>query len=250
MKIKGKNRYKNYFLAAASVMLIAAVVINLSLSYLVSNKQRDNVFSLGNVKLTLTEEHFPEQEERKIMAPNSIIPKDPRIINSGNSDEYVFLKIVVPLCDVKMVNDDNKGVSETGYREIFNFGSDAADKQTMGSQGFTIADTGTFEYAKEWILVSSEENLSAHTHSYLFGYSSMLIGDKDQSTTTLFDKIQMRNILEGELPIDAAQTIAVYAYGIQSEEILNQVNINNPSAVTEEELAAIFALYEKAGGTV
>ena len=67
-------------------------------------------------------------------------------------------------------------------------------------------------------------------------------------TSTLFDKIQMRNVLEGELPKNTDQSVLVSAYGIQSEELLNNVTVEDNKNVTVSELRAIFSLYEKQEG--
>ena len=239
-------------LVISTAVLAAALMINVSLSFLVSENYRDNVFSLGNVKLLLTEENFPENEESRIMVPAGIISKDPKVTNTGNTDEYVFLKITVPLCEAKLV-DENDKIDSSGriYREIFNFISDKDDKETLSAQtGFVFSDVGSFQHDRKWTLIRSEENETEHTHTYLFGYSELLKGSQNKETTTLFDRIQMRNLLEGELPLNVEQTISVTAYGIQSEELLNHITIGQPDALTQEELTSIFVLYEKAGGTI
>lgn len=239
-------------LVISTAVLAAALMINVSLSFLVSENYRDNVFSLGNVKLLLTEENFPENEESRIMVPAGIISKDPKVTNTGNTDEYVFLKITVPLCEAELVDENDKiDSSERIYREIFNFISDKDDKETLSAQtGFVFSDVGSFQHDRKWTLIRSEENETEHTHTYLFGYSELLKGSQNKETTPLFDRIQMRNLLEGELPLNVEQTISVTAYGIQSEELLNHITIGQPDALTQEELTSIFVLYEKAGGTI
>ena len=239
-------------LVISTAVLAAALMINVSLSFLVSENYRDNVFSLGNVKLLLTEENFPENEESRIMVPAGIISKDPKVTNTGNTDEYVFLKITVPLCEAELVDENDKiDSSRRIYREIFNFISDKDDKETLSAQtGFVFLDVGSFQHDRKWTLIRSEENETEHTHTYLFGYSELLKGSQNKVTTTLFDRIQMRNLLEGELPLNVEQTISVTAYGIQSEELLNHITIEQPDALTKEELTSIFVLYEKAGGTI
>ena len=239
-------------LVISTAVLAAALMINVSLSFLVSENYRDNVFSLGNVKLLLTEENFPENEESRIMVPAGIISKDPKVTNTGNTDEYVCLKMTVPLCEAELVDENDKiDSSERIYREIFNFISDKDDKETLSAQtGFVFSDVGSFQHDRKWTLIRSEENETEHTHTYLFGYSELLKGSQNKETTTLFDRIQMRNLLEGELPLNVEQTISVTAYGIQSEELLNHITIGQPDALTQEELTSIFVLYEKAGGTI
>ena len=62
-----KNSIKTAVILMSS-FLAAALLINLTLSYLVVNKNRDNIFALGNVSLLLSEDNFPDNEEDRIMA--------------------------------------------------------------------------------------------------------------------------------------------------------------------------------------
>lgn len=244
-----KNSIKTAVILMSS-FLAAALLINLTLSYLVVNKNRDNIFALGNVSLLLSEDNFPDNEEDRIMAPKSIIPKDPKITNIGSTDEYVFLEVTVPLCNVRIVDEQtNKIINhEKAYMEIFNFLSNDTSASTVSTSGFTYDNTGSFGYDSKWILIDSSEDTANYTHTYLFGYSSLLTADISNSTTTLFDKMQLRNILEGDLPSDVTQTVRIEAYGIQAEELLNNVTVNDTADVTKAELKAIFDLYKNQEG--
>ena len=132
--------------------------------------------------------------------------------------------------------------------EIFNFISNDTSANTVSISGFTYDNTGSFGYDSKWELIDSSEDTANYTHTYLFGYSSLLTADISNSTTTLFDKMQLRNILEGDLPSDATQTVRIEAYGIQAEELLNNVTVNDTANVTKAELTAIFELYKNQEG--
>ena len=97
-------------------------------------------------------------------------------------------------------------------------------------------------------MIDSSEDTVNYTHTYLFGYSSLLTADISNSTTKLFDKMQLRNILEGDLPSDVTQTVRIEAYGIQAEELLNNITVSNTENVTKSELTAIFDLYKNQEG--
>ena len=88
MKPKEKivKNTRRFAVILMSAFLAAALFINLTLSYLVVNKNRDNVFALGNVRLLLSEENFPQDENDRILAPKGIIQKDPKITNIGSTD--------------------------------------------------------------------------------------------------------------------------------------------------------------------
>lgn len=252
MKSKEKN-VKSKSKSAVILMsafLVAALFINLTLSYLVENKNRDNVFALGNVRLLLSEENFPQDDNDRILVPKGIIQKDPKITNIGSTDDYVFLKVIVPLCNVRIVGETtNKIINhEKAYMEIFNFISNGTSANTVSASGFTYDNTGIFGYDSKWVLIDSSEDTANYTHTYLFGYSSLLTGDSSDSTTALFDKMQLRNILEGDLPSDVTQTVRIEAYGIQAEELLNNITVSNTENVTKSELTAIFDLYKNQEG--
>lgn len=238
---------KRMMIVALAVILIVVLLAGSTISYLIRNRSRDNVFALGDVRLSLIEDEFPQDDQSKIMAPKSVIPKNPRIVNIGSTDEYVFLKVTVPLCNVKIVNEEtNTPSSAKEYREIFNLISNDTDAKAVTKPSeFNVSDTGSFTHHTKWIFISAEEDNSAHTHTYLFGYSSLLTTQADSNETpTLFDKMQLRNILEGELPQGDVQTVDVSAYGIQAEELLNYIEVSDPKKVTKEELTAIFNLYQ------
>lgn len=251
--MRNKNITKKRMIVLITVILATFLITGLTISYLVSDRIRDNVFALGNVRLSLTEDEFPQDDQSKIMAPKSVIPKNPRIVNTGSTNQYVFLKVTVPLCNVKIVDEEtNKPSDEKAYREIFNLISNDADAASVPApegDEFQITDNGSFTHHSKWIFIRANEDESANIHTYLFGYSSLLTTDADSNQTeTLFDKIQFRNILEGELPQGNKQTIYVSAYGIQAEELLNNIHISDPDNVTKDELTAIFNLYEHQEG--
>ena len=252
MKPKEKNlkNTRRFAVILMSAFLAAALFINLTLSYLVVNKNRDNVFALGNVGLLLTEDNFPQDENDRILAPKGIIQKDPKLTNIGSTDEYVFLKVIVPLCNVRIVNETTNKIvdNKKAYMEIFDFISNDTSSQTVSVSGFTYNNIGSFGYNSKWILIDSSEDTANYTHTYLFGYSSLLTGDSSDSTTALFDKMQLRNILEGDLPSDVTQTVRIEAYGIQAEELLNNITVSNTENVTKSELTAIFDLYKNQEG--
>lgn len=232
------------------ILLILVTLLLLSsattVSYLVREKRKDNIFSMGNVRLFLTEDSFPQNESDRTMVPKSIVPKNPKVVNIGTEDEYAFIKVTVPLCRVSIVDETTNEIDASGriYREIFNLISDDSQRLDIPNQQFGFSDTGSITNDHNWIFIKSYEDGNTHTHSYLFGYSSMLPGNSNAVTTTLFDKLQLRNILEGELSPDEPQTVTVSAYGIQAEELLNHITVADNNNLSYDELTAIFALYE------
>lgn len=251
MKLE-KGSYKHILLLLFSVMLVIALHSQMTLSYLISTKERDNVFGLGNVRLSLTETEFPEKEEDRILAPLGMIPKNPVVTNTGVNDAYVFLAVTVPYAAVTLVNDDNE-IDSSGKinRELFRLLSDGAEPMTITDDQtahFTVTETGNSTYDRKWVLIQAVEDQETATHTYYFGYSAMLV--PSESTTALFDRLQLRNILEGELPDNITQAVVISAYGIQSEALLHQVTVQDTAQVTKTELVRIFELYATQEGRI
>lgn len=234
-------------LAAAAAMLIVGVTI----SYLIASTSKDNVFSLGDVKLTLTEDSFPSSIDDRIMPPKGIVKKDPCVINTGSSEQYVFLKVTVPLVKVQIVNENDNKINESGkaYREIFNIiSSDPEALSDTSGEDFNVTDRGSFSYDPKWRFLKSYEDLTDCTHTYIFGYSELLPPENNNITKPLFDKIQLRNILEYEITETDIESVRVNAFGIQAKELLNNVRISDTSDASADELTAVYALYEKQEG--
>lgn len=235
-----------------AVFLIGALVISQSLSYLVATKVRDNVFTIGSVRLEISEENYPSEPEDRVLPPMGIIDKDPKLKNIGSNDAYVFMKVTVPLCEVQLVDEETKKVIPGGkaLREVFNLTSASENALSAAAPAeFTVTDTGIFSYDNKWILLSAEEDTEKNTHSYTFGYTSIVTkSGAGSETTTLFDKLQLRSILEGELDTDVLQKVTISAYGIQSDELPDSMAIADTDNVSETELREIFSIYEKQEG--
>lgn len=241
-----------------SAILITALLANLTLSYLVREKNRHNVFSLGIVELEIEEDEFPQNEEKRTLTPKGTVPKNPHIINTGTTDIYVFLEVTVPYAEVLLVEDEGENInypvsSGKVNCELFDLLSDAdgalTGKNTDNfTNNFTITNNGIFTYQSSWVFMNSSENTENKTHSYLFGYKKMLkTSGNERTTTNLFDKIQLRNILEGELPDNSSEIITINAYGIQNEE-LRDITIADSMNLSQTELNKMFSYYQNQEG--
>lgn len=250
---KRNNPLRVTILIILSSILIVTLAANITLSYLVQKQVRHNVFSLGVVQLKIEEDTFPQDEGQRTLLPKGIVPKDPHIVNTGTTDAYVFMEITVPYAEVLLVEEAGANIHQpvsTGKAdcELFDLLSNAAGAPTGAAtagftNGFTVTDNGIFSYQSDWIFLSSKESTTKKTHSYLFGYRKILkTADGEKTTTNLFDKIQLRNILEGELPENTVETITINAYGIQNEE-LRDITIVDPMDLSKTELEKIFSYY-------
>lgn len=246
---KALKNNKLIALVLLTAVLVLSLMLNSTVSYLIAEKDKPNVFELGDVHLMLKEDDFPKEPSDRVLAPGSVVAKNPYIVNIGSKNEYVFMSVRVPLEKVYLVDENNHldDSEEADWCEIFHLLSTDERALTVSDYaGFTVQDTGTFTYAPDWALLHARENLTDHTHTYIFGYRKMLKTTDDAKTTDrLFDKLQLRNVLEGELPKGAEELILVQAYGIQAEDYLDNITLADPENLTADELKSIFAVYEK-----
>lgn len=81
--------------------------------------------------------------------------------------------------------------------------------------------------------------------TYVFGYKTKLL--KGQKTSSLFDKIQMKNVIEDEILPDSANDIKVEGFAIQSEEILDKTGKDLTDELTTANLKTIYDIFIKQG---
>lgn len=90
---------KKQVLAGALAASIAAVSIaGASLAYFTDTKDADNVFSVGNVTIELTEPNWELEgkAEAEDMYPGEAVKKDPTVKNIGANPAFVRVKVEFP----------------------------------------------------------------------------------------------------------------------------------------------------------
>lgn len=193
--------------------LLGSMAISGTFAYLTDADKVFNTFTVGDVKIETLEPNYPgnDSEAVKDLVPNEEVTKDPQVKNTGVNDAIVFMEVEVPVKDVTYVNPDGrKGVQEPA--ELFWF-KDEADPQ------------GTFanHWSDKWTDLSDSKGeqgiADGTTTTYVFAYNTPIA--KGEVTEPLFDKIQLKNILENEVLPGQVQDIVVTTYAIQSTEILS-----------------------------
>ena len=75
------------------VALVAIAIVGASLAYFTDTKTATNTFTVGNVKIDLTEPSWNANDAHSLM-PGATFEKDPTItVAQGSQDAYVFLEI-------------------------------------------------------------------------------------------------------------------------------------------------------------
>ncbi len=250
-----KNKKKVIMIAVMSCLLAAAVLLSTVMSYLIDQRQTDNIFTLGTVTVSLTETNYPKDPDSRVLVPYGSIPKNPQIANIGENDAFVFMKITVPKLEVEPIKNDgslkysdkvsfdenNKRTFQTDLMEIFNFKSDSpvskrADLEKPDSQELTADEEGLYnkdwykldnvDYNENWYLIDKTVNEDSKTNTYLFAYKSVLfaaanVKEENQKTKTeaLFDEVQLKTFVENETLYQSFQKIKIEAYAIQADKL-------------------------------
>ena len=102
------NKRKIILLAALLVM-VAILGVGGTLAYFTAEDEATNTFTVGNVKIDLTE---PNWEEAEDVFPGQVLPKDPKVTNVGTNPCYV--RIAVEGLDVLGKDDLLIKVGELG----------------------------------------------------------------------------------------------------------------------------------------
>ena len=94
-------------------------------------------------------------------------------------------------------------------------------------------------FGDKWVELEEYREKREETQTYVFGYKDALGSFK--ATEPLFDKVQLKNIIENEIDPEQLQEINIKAYAIQSENIPGQTGGND---LSQEELTQIYQMIE------
>lgn len=219
-------------------------------AYLTDNEGAVNTFTVGKVQIDLTEPNYPgnDSEDVKDLVPNEEVAKDPKVTNTGVNDALVFMTVEVPVRNVTVVADDGtKGTQSP--TELFWF---KQEHGTEGEEGYVKDPIGTHENnfnTTDWMQLTDKEThgtTDGSTTTYVFAYRTAVAAKAE--TKTLFDKVQLKNIVENEVTPGAAQDIKVKTYAIQASEVL-EGDVDLTDGLTEANFNKIYEIYLKQAGT-
>lgn len=172
---------KKIFALCIIVALVATAVISGTLAYFTDTADATNVFTVGNVKIELTEPNWlANGEEADDVYPGEALPKDPTIENIGANPCFVRIKV-------------------TGLDCLKNAGLSAED--VAYRTNYVIGDLG-----EDWV----------DGGDGYFYYSKVLA--KDAVTSPVFDSIviptDVTNAIGG---LDIDYEIEVFAEAVQAQ---------------------------------
>ena len=190
---------KKIILMGVSLALIAALAVSGTLAYLTDRDSEANVFTVGDIKITLIEQYT---QGREIM-PGKAVPKAVSIKNTGKNNAWVWYTYAVP-----------KALD--GYLEIVNEVGTLWDAETLDLIGITeIAGTDYCVYGMLYSGVLAPGDITAT------GMKSVELKktvDYDHASGKYFESNQGEVVKW--IDFDIAKTVIyVNAYGIQQENI-------------------------------
>lgn len=211
----------------------------------------DNVFIVGEVKITTTESDFPTRDrpdegrvdgvpdDCEMLIPFETIPKNPRIQNTGYNDCIVFFRVTAPVETLNLINDD-KTRTENVQEDLFWFKL-ASDADSSHKNHFN----------SNWIRLDSLDgkivtcpgiNEEGKGKTYIFGYHKKLM--PTEWTDTLFDKVQNKKYGSRTIKANEIEQIKVESFAIQSEEIHRAgIEINTDGMLNKTDLTYIYQTF-------
>lgn len=262
-----QNKTKSKLLATCAVVSALALGVGGTLAYLTDNETHTNTFTVGNVHVDLLEPSWPQADENKNgvpdaaedLVPNEEVAKDPKVQNTGENDAIVFMRVTVPMKDVSLVADDGT-VANHAVQELF-YMKQNSDAISVHNNNFN----------PNWIELTSKEvtyqdpsaNPKTGQKVYVFGYKTALKGNNNTgepvgeaalsmaTTDPLFEKVQLKNILENEIDSDQIQNIKVETFAIQADNIIASGAAVDPTGnLDSAKLGTIYDIFVKQNGQV
>ncbi len=200
--------------AAIAVMAIAGA----SLAYFTDRDEKTNVFTVGNVDITLVESKWDENKVGNVV-PGYTYDKDPVVNNVGSTDAWVRVDVTLSNAAAFKAAAATHGIADLS--SIFTI-----DNETKVTEA-------TFD--STWKLAGKVEDASADTITYSYYYKTVL--KAGENTGALFTAVtipasftsdDMASVYNGT---DHEFTIKVTAHAIQTA----------PSYTTVEDAFAAYA---------
>ena len=226
----------------ALLVLVIVLAISFCLSAFVSSDSITNRFTASSLDIALIEENYDKltEKQRSELIPNRTLPKDPKVKNTDETDAFVFLKITVPVGSVTdVLEDGTRTVKEA--QEQFRIKTEQNKDSNNRDTDFNTSPSGNNEY---WIELPDFEEGTDHpgkTRTYVFGYSVYL--KPDEVSETLFDYVQLKNIVQYEVNANSTIKINVQAYGIQADYLdgIEKDSAGEKAVMTVSQLKEIFS---------
>ncbi len=207
MERKKTNKKRNFKKIIAAVALVGCIATGGMFAYLTDVENANNVFTVGNIDIELTEPNW-NPDEGKNVVPNEEIEKDPTIKNVGSNSAYVFAEVTIPKANVLI----------------------AAQDGTKNPAGESVVDLFTLEgLNSDWTLLKTESNPNSTKYVYVYGGETTPTEVAPEATVGLFTSVKVVNFVEGYIAAGTEYTVSVKAKAIQKDALT--ADANNSEAI-------------------
>lgn len=183
------KKYQKIFAAVIGCAAILPASAGLTNAFLQKPmNELNNVMTPGNIDVLLTEPLWKKEDAADLL-PGQTVSKNPTVTNTGDNDSWVFLRVDVPVKNIRLVDPATKRKTEKMDTELLSFEADTS-----------------------WELVSKTKDTSA-VH-YVYGFKKIL--KSGASTNALFSHVTIVNYLEGEIDPEEILTMPIEAVSIQA----------------------------------
>ena len=240
---KKQNQKTAVLVAAALVLLLAMVLITL-MSF-VSFDMITNRFRAATLDIALYETNFDRlsEQEKATLLPNTLLPKDPKVQNTDQTDAFIFIKVTMPVYYSTKVADDGTKPEARHRQDAFFLKTEEHRNEAATSFNTTGGSSDT-EYWVELPECESGTDYLTDTRTYVFGYNVYL--KPGETTETLFDYIELKNLIQYEIDPYASMNVQVRAYGVQADhlgDVTKEIN-GEKAHLTADQLTRVYQLVE------
>ena len=284
-----KRRLKIILPVLAACLAVAVLTLCLTTSYLKDVEQAENVITIGKVSLELTEGGFNPESSYVVAAGGTLdkapkitnngkndeyvfiklsIPKKPVDLladkaSTINGTEYSEgAKITLPdgMTNVELFRTIADGVTGGAKSTLVTYTGKTGYVPPIYEIKYNAGDTTDDKSIEGWVFLKVVYDRTEGTgdapktyDDYYFGYNKRLAAvtgtAEKNSTITLFDKIQLKSIID--TTVNENQTVKVVAYGIQADELGLSLPAGN-TLLSNAQVESVFKIVEnkqKGGGT-
>ena len=254
--------------------LAGALIAGGTMAYLTDAESAKNTIVVGDVQVDLVEKEWAKltDADKNALVANEEVALDPSVYNTGNTDAVVFVSVKTPVQYVAVA--DLEGRSQYGYdadnkpakatTELVVLKTSDIPAEDVGVAGI---NTGWTELENEGYYTDADGNVMTkeavaaaleadpdsldYSHVRIYGYTEKLAANAQ--TPTVFDKVQVANIIERPVVVDADAVIDCSAYAIQASNLWakdGDASIDLASDLTIDNLIKIYKRFATQSGQV
>lgn len=138
---------KKMIALSLAVALIVVAAIGGTMAYFTDNEEKTNIFTMGDVDITLTETEWDANEDAHgNVAPGITYAKDPVVTNVGNNPAWIRVDVTLSDADAFKAAAENHQMNDINLANIFS-GHNAEKWTLAGDPVYVASNGGTLTYS-------------------------------------------------------------------------------------------------------